>query len=85
MPSDDWLDPAIQSTRVRTALVDKKGGSRRTPLHKTIEAAAGLLAAVAVFVLYLRTLAPTVLYYDYPDMRTHPPCKSRLISWASLT
>lgn len=30
---------------------------------------AGLLVAVVAFVLYLRTLAPTVLYYDYPAMR----------------
>ena len=57
---------------MRSALVDKKGGSRSTPLHGTIEAAAGLLVAVAALALYLRTLAPTVLYYDYPDMRDAP-------------
>jgi hypothetical protein len=31
-------------------------------------ALAGALAALFVFALYLRTLAPTVLYYDEPDM-----------------
>ena len=67
------MDPPIQSAHVRPALVDKEGGSRRrTPLHRTVEATAGLLAAVAAFVLYLRTLAPTILYYDYPDMRDAP-------------
>ena len=31
-------------------------------------ALAGAAAGLFVFVLYLRTLAPTVLYYDDPDM-----------------
>lgn len=34
-----------------------------------MEAVAGLLVMLAAFVFYLRTLAPTVLYYDYPAMR----------------
>lgn len=44
-----------------------KGG--RTAFSARVGGVAGLLAALAAFVLYLRTLAPTVLYYDYPDMR----------------
>ncbi len=43
---------------------DDKGG--RTAFSARV---ASLLAALAAFVLYLRTLAPTVLYYDYPGIR----------------
>ena len=48
-------------------LPDDKDG--RTAFSARVGVVAGLLAALAAFVLYLRTLAPTVLYYDYPDMR----------------
>jgi hypothetical protein len=37
--------------------------------RRALEAVAGLLVMLATFVLHLRTLAPTVLYYDYPSMR----------------
>jgi len=50
---------------MKHATVCKKG---KTALHG-IGVVVGLLAALAAFVLYLATLAPTVLYYDYPDMR----------------
>ena len=43
---------------------DDKGG--RSAFSARV---AGLLAALAAFVFYWRTLAPTVFYYDYPAMR----------------
>ena len=46
---------------------DDKG--ERTAFSARVGGVAGLLAALVAFVLYSRTLAPTVLYYDYPDMR----------------
>jgi 4-amino-4-deoxy-L-arabinose transferase-like glycosyltransferase len=49
---------------VERVAADDKGG--RTAFSARV---AGLLAALAAFVLYWRTLAPTVLYYDYPAMR----------------
>jgi len=36
------------------------------PLRPALVALVGLAVAVFVFVLYVRTLAPTVLYYDRP-------------------
>ncbi len=51
---------------MKYSIEDKKS---KRPRRKGIGAAVGLLATVAAFVLYLRTLAPTVLYYDYPAMR----------------
>jgi len=49
--------------------IDNKRDGRRPALHAIIGAAIGLLSMLVVLVLYLQTLAPTVLYYDYPAMR----------------
>jgi len=48
---------------------DKDHGRSTVSPSRGVRYAVGLLATVVAFVLYLRTLAPTVLYYDYPAMR----------------
>ena len=55
---------------MRHATAGHKGSvGRRATIRGAIETALGSLAAALALILYLRTLAPTVLYYDYPSMR----------------